>query len=322
MWKSQQESYKEAIDYIKKRSKGEINSLVTPWSKLNDASADGIEWNSVTLIAARPATGKTLVKDQIIRGIQIHNPLEEIRVLDFSLEMVGRVTATREFSALLNKPYKAIISCKAFGALPIDDMEKINAYVGNVKPYVDVVEKSPTVPEFVAIIKKYMETYKKPTGQYTKTVITVDHSILLSPLPGQSPYDMLMDFGKAITILKKQYPILFIVLSQLGRGVDTPERNENGKYGNYILESDIYMGDLMMQFSDMVIGMNRPGIRKIKYYGPDRYIIDDTNVLVWHFLKARNGDLRISFFKGEFDKMRIVEIPPPLTQNGLATKTQ
>jgi hypothetical protein len=33
--------------------------------------------------------------------------------------------------------------------------------------------------------------------------------------------------------------------------------------------------------------------------------------LVLHFLKARNGDARMSFFKAEFEKMQIAEMPTP-----------
>lgn len=69
----------------------------------------------------------------------------------------------------------------------------------------------------------------------------------------------------------------------------------------------------------LVIGINRPGQRKIRLYGPDRYIIDDDNVMVMHFLKCRNGDTRMSFFQAQFEKMKIVEIPTPATQQKRVT---
>jgi hypothetical protein len=33
-----------------------------------------------------------------------------------------------------------------------------------------------------------------------------------------------------------------------------------------------------------------------------------------HFIKCRNGDARMSFFKAEFEKMRIVEMATPPQQ--------
>ena len=71
----------------------------------------------------------------------------------------------------------------------------------------------------------------------------------------------------------------------------------------------------MLQHADTLIGINRPAKQKIRYYGPDRYIIKDDRTLVLHFLKARNGDARMSFFKGEFEKMQISEMPTPEQQD-------
>jgi hypothetical protein len=150
---------------------------------------------------------------------------------------------------------------------------------------------------------------------YKKTVVTLDHSLLLKKAPHEKDkYDTLYSLGEALTSLKRIYPIVFIILSQLNRGIDSPERNEDGKYGNYILESDIFGADALLQHADMLVGINRPGKQRIRFYGPDRYIIENDRVLVTHFLKCRNGDTRMSFFKAEFEKMKITEMPTPATQ--------
>jgi hypothetical protein len=97
----------------------------------------------------------------------------------------------------------------------------------------------------------------------------------------------------------------------LNRDTDKPERNENGKYGNYILESDIYGGDGLLQHADIVVGINRPAKRFIKYYGPDRYIIENDDTLVFHYIKSRNGEVGMGFFKAEFHNMSIGEMETP-----------
>ena len=150
---------------------------------------------------------------------------------------------------------------------------------------------------------------------FTKTIITLDHSLLIKKESYEKDkYEMLYNLSETITDLKRRYPIAFIILSQLNRSIDSPERNEDGKYGNYILESDLFGADALLQHADMVVGINRPGKQKIRFYGPDRYIIEDDKVLVMHFLKCRNGDNRMSFFKAEFEKMQIVEADTPPTQ--------
>jgi len=145
-----------------------------------------------------------------------------------------------------------------------------------------------------------------------KTIITLDHSILVKRAPYQNNrLDMLFELGEFFTQVKREYPCMFICLSQLNRNIDNPDRAVNGKYGNYVLESDIFGSDAMLQHADTLIGINRPAKQKIRYYGPDRFIIEDERTLVLHFLKARNGDARMSFFRAAFEKMEIEEMDTP-----------
>lgn len=321
-WRSQKESYLDALRYMRGRQKGEITSLKTPWPKFNDAIADGIEWNSTTVIAARPATGKTLIKDQIIREAFILNSNTQFRVLEFSLEMIGRVTAMRAFSSFIGRAYKYL--CSADGTILEEDFQKCCVYGEKMSHLpIDIIDEPCTVNEFRETIAEYMDAYsiqkKNEQGElyreYTKTIITLDHSLLLKKAPFEKDkHDTLFALGEALTDLKRKYPIAFIILSQLNRDIDKPERNEDGKYGNYILESDIYGADALLQHADTVVGVNRPAKQKIRFYGVDRYIIEDLSVLVFHFLKARNGDARMSFMRAEFDKMMVTEMNTPPTQ--------
>ena len=69
---------------MKGRREGKIRSIKTPWPKFNDASTDGIEWNTLTVIAGRSGAGKTLVKDNIVNNAFVLNKGEEFRILDDS----------------------------------------------------------------------------------------------------------------------------------------------------------------------------------------------------------------------------------------------
>jgi len=168
-----------------------------------------------------------------------------------------------------------------------------------------------TVNQMREQLDMYMDEHK---GK--KTIITLDHTILVKRAPYQNNrLDMLFELGEFFTQAKRDYPCLFIALSQLNRNIDNPDRAVDGKYGNYVLESDIFGSDAMLQHADTLIGINRPAKQKIRYYGPDRYIIKDDRTLVLHFLKARNGDARMSFFKGEFERMQISEMATPEQQD-------
>jgi replicative DNA helicase len=318
LWKDQKQGFVDSLVYLKGRMDGHIRSLKTPWEKFNDATTDGLEWHSMTVIGGRPGSGKTLIKDQIVRESFRLNPDEKFRVLEFQFEMLARTSAIREFSSVLGKSYKYL--CSADGKLSNDDLAVCYAHAKErVKIPIDIVEEPLTVNELRETITAYMNHHAVKTEngnvQFTKTVVTLDHSLLLKKAPFEKDkFDTLYNLGEMVTELKRKYPIAFIILTQLNRGIDNPERNEDGKYGNYILESDIFGSDALLQHADTLIGINRPAKQKIRFYGPDKYIIENDRVLVLHFLKCRNGDARMSFFKAEFERMRISEMPTPPQQ--------
>ena len=308
-WNGQYQSFNEALKYMLDRQSGKEKSIQTPWPKFNDAVTDGLEWNTLTVIGGRPGSGKTLIKDQIIRESFVLNPAEEYRVLEFQFEMVGRTSALREFSSITGKTYKEL--CSAGTVLTTETFNKCHLYAKDrVKNPVDIISTPMTVNQMREQIDMYMEEHK---GQ--KTIITLDHSILVKRAPYQnSRLDMLFELGEFFTQCKREYPCMFICLSQLNRNIDNPDRAVDGKYGNYVLESDIFGSDAMLQHADTLIGINRPAKQKIRFYGPDRYIIQDDKTLVLHFLKARNGDTRMSFFRAQFEMMKIIEMDTPPQQ--------
>jgi replicative DNA helicase len=308
-WDGQYQAFNDALKYMLARQSGEEKSIQTPWPKFNDAITDGLEWNTLTVIGGRPGSGKTLIKDQIIRESFILNPAEDYRVLEFSFEMVGRTTALREFSSLTGKTYKEL--CSAGVKLTKDVFDKCHMYAKDrIKSPVDQITTPMTVNQMRDQVDIYMNMH-----QGKKTIITLDHSILVKRAPYQNNrLDMLFELGEFFTEMKRTYPCMFICLSQLNRNIDSPERAMNGKYGNYVLESDIFGSDAMLQHADTLIGINRPAKQKIREYGPDRYIIEDDKTLVLHFLKARNGDTRMSFFKAAFERMEIHEMDTPPQQ--------
>ena len=312
-WKEQKEGYREALHYINGRKNGTITSLRTPWKKVDDAGIDGFEWNSFIVIGGRPGSGKTLLKDQIVRECFERNPNEDMRVLEFQFEMIARVSKVREFSAELKENYKYICSASKGLTINDDEIERLKAHSrAKSKLPIDTVEEKKTIDEIEKIIGKYMEKYKKPDGTYTKTLITLDHSYLVKLGKNEkTKVEMLYNLGEVATTIKRKYPVIFIILSQLKREVEAPERNEDGKYGNFILETDIFGGDALVQNADLVFGINKPSKRFITRYGPERFIIEDENTLVFHFLKVRNGDPRMSFFRAVFGEMKIEEMETP-----------
>lgn len=310
---SERQALEKALIKMKARREGKLPSLVSAWPKFNDAFCDGLEWRTITLVGARPGTGKTLFMEQLISDIIIMNPEQKFRVLKFQMEMVDETSGVRKFSLQIGSDYNTLMS-KGGALVDKEVYKKCLEYYHSteLKDFVNVVYDSCTIDEMCATIHYEMEKYKNTDGTYTNMLVTIDHSALFRVGKGQKDkFDMLGALGEALTHMKKKYPIAFLVLSQLNRNIDDPKRQEEGSYGNYVLDSDIYGSDSLLQHADVVMGINKPSIRKIRQYGPEKFLIEDPDILVFHFLKSRNGTTRISFFKLDRSTMKIIEIPTP-----------
>lgn len=310
---SERDALRKAILKIKGRRKGEIKSLKSAWPKFNDAFCDGLEWRTITVVGARPGTGKTLFMEQLVSDIIEHNTDQEFRVLKFQLEMVDETSGVRKLSLKTGADYNTLMSKdrvlvdKAIYDKCIEYYDK-----SENNDLINVVYDACTVDEMCATIHYEIEKYKKEDGTYMNMLVAIDHSALFRLNKGQKDkFEMLGSLGEALTMMKKKYPVAFVVLSQLNRNIETPDRQRDGEYGNYVLDSDIYGSDALLQHADVVIGINKPSLKKIRQYGPDRYIVNDEDMLVFHFLKSRNGTTRMSFFKLDRTTMRIVEMATP-----------
>lgn len=317
---SERDALYKALAKIAARSRGDIKSLRSAWPKFNDAFCDGLEWRTITVVGARPGTGKTLFMEQLISDIIVMNQDQRFRVLKFQMEMVDETSGIRKFSLNTGADYNTLMSKGK--KIDKDLFDKCKQYYQNTahKDIIDVVYDACTVDEMCATIHYQMEKHSKmivdedgnDKKEYTNMLVAIDHSALFKNGKGQKDkFEMLGALGEALTMLKKRYPVAFVVLSQLNRNIDDPKRAVEADYGNYVLDSDIYGSDALLQHADVVLGINKPSLRKIRQYGPDRYIINDEDILVFHFLKSRNGTTRISFFKLDREQMRIVEIPTP-----------
>jgi replicative DNA helicase len=314
---SERDALEKAIQKIRARRKGELKSLKSAWPKFNDAFCDGLEWRTITVVGARPGTGKTLFMEQLISDIIEFNKDQDFRVLKFQMEMLDETNGVRKLSMNTGSDYNTLMS----KGEPVDEAiywKCVEFYEKSKEnDFIDVVYDACTVDEMCATIDYYVKKHKNEDGTFPNVLVAIDHSALFRVGKGQKDkFDMLGALGEALTMMKKKYPVAFVVLSQLNRNIDDVKRQEEGSYGNYVLDSDIYGSDSLLQHADVVLGINKPSVRRLKQYGPDRYLISDPDTLVFHFLKSRNGVTRIAFFKLDRTTMRIIEIEPP----GQATK--
>ena len=312
---SERDALKKALYKMKARRNGELKSLKTAWVNFNNAFCDGLEWRTITVVGARPGTGKTLFMEQLVNDVIKLNGDQKFRILKFQFEMLDETNGIRKLSMNVGSDYNTLMSKEK----PVDRaiFQKCVDFYDSTEGYdlVDVVYDPCTVEEMCATIHAYMEKHKTEDG-FTNTLVTIDHSALFRVGKGQKDkFEMLYTLAEGLTEMKKKFPVAFLVLSQLNRNVETIERAKDGTYGNYILDSDLYGSDALLQHADVVLGINKPFNRRIKFYGPEKYIINDPDLLVFHILKSRNGFMGMNFYKLDNTVMRLIEIDPPPTSS-------
>jgi replicative DNA helicase len=312
---SERDALKKALYKMKARRNGELKSLKTAWVNFNNAFCDGLEWRTITVVGARPGTGKTLFMEQLVNDVIKINPDQKFKILKFQFEMLDETNGIRKLSMNVGSDYNTLMSKEK----PVDKsiFQKCVDFYESTEQYdlVDVVYDPCTVEEMCATIHAYMEKHKTEDG-FTNTLITIDHSALFRVGKGQKDkFEMLYTLGEALTEMKKKFPVAFLVLSQLNRNVEAIERTKDGTYGNYILDSDLYGSDSLLQHADVVLGINRPFNRRIKFYGPEKYIINDPDLLIFHILKSRNGFMGMNFYRLDSTVMRIIEVDAPPTSS-------
>jgi len=298
-------SYEEVLDktynYIVQRRDGDIKSLKTPWTKFNSQLMGGLEWNTLTVIGGRSASGKSLMANMITSGAFDHNPDQDFAVLDFQFEMLARSTGIRNISAKTGIPHRNFASITE--PISDDDLDAARKYIEEHKHrQIYVAERPQTVDKMYDTIENFCRHMNK------HVLVTVDHSLLIKKDSSESSQlAMLFNLGNMLAEARRKLPISVILLSQLNRDIDSQARMEEGSIGNYVKDSDIYGSDALLQFSDVLIGINRPMKNDIRYYGPRGYLMTE-NTIAAHFLKVRNGKTGLLFFEADFERATMKEM--------------
>lgn len=309
---AQLKSIKDALDevssYIKDRMEGKVTSLHTGYKKLNSAMIDGVEWGSVLTIGGRPSVGKSTVSDCIIDGAFDNNLVNgepDFDLLDFNWELASRVILIRRLSAKVKKSYKYILSAegKPITWSEYQDMCDIlhNKY-GRLP--ITYCEEPLTVKEFGKTVRDFCNSKK---GR--KVVVRVDHTLLTRMTANEGgQVQMLLNLLMEINSIKKEYPVVFILLTQMNREFE--ERQDDGTDKAYPRQGDVYGGDAAAMFSETIILLNKPSKYGIKQYGRRGNGIPpiEDNDLYMHVVKNRNGDADLMLhYKEDFQNMSIKE---------------
>ena len=308
-FKSIIEAISETEQYVKDRMTGKVTSLRTGFKKLDKCLIDGIEWHSTITIGGRPSVGKSAYSDCIVEGAFANNQINKeptFLLLDFNWELSSRVMLLRRLSAKMKQSYKHIISAdnnKITDREFSEIQEILSSHYGKLP--ITFCEEPLTVKQFGDAVRKFCED-----NPGKNVLIRVDHTLLTRMLTSDGgQVQMLLNLLTEANIIKKQYPVIFLFLTQINR--DFEDRQDDGSEKAFPRQGDVYGGDAAAMFSETILLLNKPakyGIRQYGKRGTDTSKLVEDDDLFVHVVKNRNseGDM-ILHYKENFKHMSIKE---------------
>lgn len=269
-----------------------------------------------------PGSGKTTLARQWVKEMIELNPKENFDVLSFQFEMLGIDEISKDISSKLNKNIKEIYS--ANGKLSDADLNKAGAALDAMKSYpISIVDNAGTVSDIKDTVLFYVNKHK--LSELEKgLIVTIDHSLLIKPNEGEDEQTTIVKLMHTLVALKKYLhsigvKCIFIVLSQLNRNIESPDRVTNPRL-HYPNKNDIFGSSSIYYSSDYVVIIHRPALIDGigEQYGPSglpvfnpKTIKNPRQPMIYlHVIKERFGSPTIITMIDELSKARVAEYNP------------
>lgn len=277
--------------------KGERIVFPTKWKKLNSLLLGGLQPGKMYVIGGRPGSGKSAFSNKMLFDILDHPKNQgKAIILYWSFEMPGYQQLMRIGSSNIGKRMSEILSVDTeFQDQHFDEFVKaMNLY----KKYPIYFNNNARDIEYVAKITKRIATLNPD-----KTIINLfDHSRLFKKSKEASELQMLTELSHSCIELQQQTKCITILLSQLNRNIESPERAAN-LYQPML--SDLFGSDSIGHDAHVVMIINRPG---------DMYNItvpyleyNPKGLLALHIEKNRDGELGMLPFDADMSTFTIKE---------------
>jgi DnaB-like helicase C terminal domain len=186
--------------------------------------------------------------------------------------------------------------------------------------YVDVPGTPQQIKETILHFAMKQELLEKGKG----LVVSIDHATLVKGKSGEAEKAIIDELMTNFLELKKYFAsiglrCIFLVLSQLNRDIERPERTAN-RLLHYPTRNDIFAASSIYHCSDYVMISHRPAnINGIKdFYGPPiegRFpeglptkAADGRHMIYWHLIKERFGKTVIMTMVEDFKNATVEQI--------------
>lgn len=310
----------DALKYIEGRKDGSIKSLKTGSEKINNSLLNGIEWYRIFTIAAMSGSGKSTYCEQLKRELIDLNPDQDFDILSFEFEMPSAEQVLRNISGKTKQSVSDLLSAREV----IGDKQFIAAQVAanSMRKYpIFNVENTGTIDQIVSTIMGFAKSHelaKRKRG----LIVTIDHVLLTKGKSGQDERQLVAALYRTMVDIKKifktmEIPIIIILLSQLNRNIETPERVLNSDL-HYPTRNDLFGSSDIFMCSDYVLVIHKPALLGMNAYGksvgewsrglPIWNPKDNNQAMIYfHLLKQRTGIPKVLMMLDDFKNSSINE---------------
>lgn len=246
---------------------------------------------------------------------------QKFYILAFEFEMLIEDSLARSVGAKMSKSVKELYS--ASKPLSPTDLKGVESTLGEISQApIYYVDTAGTVKQIVDTILDFSAKVSKEDG----LVVTLDHALLTKGAQTDMEKVIIDDLMRNFVDLKKSFAqkglrIIFVVLTQLNREIEKPERVAN-QFLHYPTRNDIFASSSVYTCSDYVVITHRPSVvpgmrewygppselegkaypKGLPVYTPDR----SASMVYWHIIKERFGQLKVLTFIEDFKHSRLI----------------
>lgn len=292
---SMEETINETKLYVKNSREGKRIIFPTKWERLNTQLMGGLQPGKLYTIAARPGAGKSQFSNQLLFDVLdlAKSNNRKMAVFYWTFEMPGYQQLLRIASGDLKLSVYDIIK----ESKNDKDFIAVSEVLDKFKQYPIFFYE---VPETIIFMKNKITQFCSANPDVT-LICVLDHSRLVK---GDNKEEMqrLADITKMMMEQQAKYKIIDILISQLNRNIESPER-ANNQYQPQL--SDVFGSDAIAQDSHVVMMLNRPH----DIYGIEEYYCGENprGLLAVHIEKNREGELGMIPFQTHYPSFHLTE---------------